>query len=96
MFPRACPGRFNESDWQKRSRSGHGSNAPRFESLANEAAPRPLRLSVLFGFEISLQWFISPYKASRTLGPHPPPAARGFKFPASETGPFRHYPHAEA
>ena len=63
---------------QKRSRSC--SIAPRFES--NETAPRPLRLSesVLFGFEIRLQWFISPYKASQTLGPHPP-------FPASETFP---------
>ena len=47
-----------------------GPNAPLFES--NAAAPRPLRLSVLFGFEIRLQWFISLYKASQTLGPHPP------------------------
>ena len=61
---------------QKRPRSG--SNAPLFES--NAAAPRPLRLSVLFHFEIRLQWFIGPYKASRTLGQHPP-------LPASETLP---------
>ena len=58
---------------QKQSRPG--SNAPRFES--NAAAPRPLLLSVHFGFEIRLQWFISPYKASQTLGPPPaPPSPR--------------------
>ena len=37
-------------------------------------AARPLRVSVLSGLEIKLQWFITPMKASRTpaLGPHPP------------------------
>ena len=53
---------------RKRPRSG--SNAPLFES--NAAAPRPLRLSVLFGFKIRLQWFISPFKASRDTRPAPP------------------------
>ena len=58
---------------QKRPQSC--SNAPRFES--NAAAPRPLCLSVLIGFEIRLLWFISPFKASRTLGPHPRPPSLG-------------------
>ena len=70
---------------QKRPRSG--SNAPRFES--NAADPRPLRLSVLFGFEIRLQWFISPFKASQTLGPHPPPPL------PPPRRPLRHHPHAQ-
>ena len=46
------------------------SNAPWFES--NEAAPRPVRLSVFFGLGIELQWFTNPYKASRP--PVPPPS----------------------
>ena len=41
-------------------------------SKSSAAAARPLRLSVLFGFEIRLQWFINPLKPSWTLCPHPP------------------------
>ena len=65
-----------------------GSNAPLFET--NAAAARLLRLSVLFGFEIRLQCFINPLKASQTLGKHPlhPPHQAPFpSSPALETSP---------
>ena len=49
-----------------------GSNATLFESNAGPLWLVPyVCLTVLLGIKIGLQWFITPYQVSRTLGSHP-------------------------
>ena len=77
MFPRACQGRFKCGPWPVQKRPRSDSNAPQCVRIkfCHCLSPTSVTvcLSVPFGFEIRLQWFISPMEASLTLGPHSTP-----------------------